>query len=100
MAIDSIITNEAIDSGNQYSKQIFKEEHRIINSTLQYDFSNVCGLVDNEYSVMNIYLNENLDKFNNSKYQTAQNTQKYIKILTNTIINKFNIISEYIFFYI
>jgi len=80
MAIDSIITNEAIDSGNQYSKQIFKEEHRIINSTLQYDFSNVCGLVDNEYSVMNIYLNENLDNsiiVNIKPLKTLKNTLKY-----------------------
>lgn len=80
MAIDSIITNEAIDSSNQHSKQIFKEEHRIINSTLQYDFSNVCGLVDNEYSVMNIYLNENLDNsiiVNIKPLKTLKNTLKY-----------------------
>lgn len=83
MAIDSIITNEAIDSGNQYSKQIFKEEHRIINSTLQYDFSNLeppSGLVDNEYSVMNIYLNENLDNsiiVNIKPLKTLKNTLKY-----------------------
>jgi len=83
MAIDSIITNEAIDSSNQHSKQIFKEEHRIINSTLQYDFSNLeppSGLVDNEYSVMNIYLNENLDNsiiVNIKPLKTLKNTLKY-----------------------